>query len=255
MISWGAAKTTDIIAGKYDSYIRATATAIKNLGSPVFLRWFWEMDGTHFAPEAVSPAAFKAAWAYIRAIFDSVGTTNVVWVWCPTAYGDRRSDGHSRSTRARASSTGSPADGFNSYPDVVRHLPAELRQHIHDLLRLGHIGRQADDGRHHGCPGDDQPDGEGKLDLATSPGPSTSSTQGIRAMCYLDHPAGWYADLVAHVALGNRNLYERPAGLERDRSTTDLRKCGVASAGEHACRTQITSVRGIRPSSGRDSVH
>ena len=55
MISWGAAKTTDVTAGTYDDYIRSTATAIKDLGSPVFLRWFWEMDGTDFAAQAVNP--------------------------------------------------------------------------------------------------------------------------------------------------------------------------------------------------------
>ena len=87
MISWGKTKTTDITAGKHDAYIRARADGLKALGQPVFLRWFWEMDGTRNADVAVSPSAYIAAWRYLRGIFDERGVTNVAWVWCPNASG------------------------------------------------------------------------------------------------------------------------------------------------------------------------
>jgi len=193
MISWGAAKTTDIIAGEYDAYIRVTATAIKNLGSPIFLRWFWEMDGTHFAPEAVSPADFKAAWAYIRAIFDAVGATNVVWVWCPTAYGIETG-------RAQPFYPGNDVvdwvagDGFNSYPDVVGTYPQSFGSIFAAFYAWGtSVGKP--------------------MMVATTGALETSNPTakaswirdiartikvldpGIRAICYLNHPSGWYADL------------------------------------------------------------
>jgi hypothetical protein len=87
MISWGKTKTTDITAGKHDAYIANRADGLKALGKPVFLRWFWEMDGTRNADVAVSPAAYIDAWRYLRTVFAERGVTNVAWVWCPNASG------------------------------------------------------------------------------------------------------------------------------------------------------------------------
>lgn len=87
LISWGGYDTKAIANGSQDAYIRATAQGIKALGTTVFLRWFWEMDGNYFHHLAGTPAEFKAAWAHIRAIFLSEGATNVAWVWAPTAWG------------------------------------------------------------------------------------------------------------------------------------------------------------------------
>jgi hypothetical protein len=85
MISWGKTYTGDINQGIHDGYIRARADGIRALGRPVFLRWFWEMDGSRNAGYAGSPAEYIAAWRHIRAIFDQQGATNVAWVWCPNA--------------------------------------------------------------------------------------------------------------------------------------------------------------------------
>lgn len=87
MISWGAVDTALVNNGSQDLYIRATAVAVRNLGSPVLLRWFWEMDGTALAPLAGSPAGYKAAWRRIHNIFTQAGATNVEWVWAPNAFG------------------------------------------------------------------------------------------------------------------------------------------------------------------------
>jgi hypothetical protein len=90
LISWSAVKTTAVNAGTHDAYIRARADGVKALGAPIFLRWFSEMDGDYQKEEAVSPSAFITAWRRIYNIFNNRGATNVVWVWCPTAWGFER---------------------------------------------------------------------------------------------------------------------------------------------------------------------
>ena len=119
MISWGKTTTTDVTAGTYDAYIRARADGIKALGKPIFLRWFWEMDGSRNATLAVSPSAYIAAWKYIRNIFAQEGATNVAWVWCPNASSFKDGSGP-------AFYPGDDAvdwvcsDGYNWYPDPGR---------------------------------------------------------------------------------------------------------------------------------------
>ncbi|MGN6255419.1 MAG: Ig-like domain-containing protein [Solirubrobacterales bacterium] len=78
---------SDVISGRYDSYIREFATKAKAWGHPLFLRFDWEMNG-HWFPwhEGVNgnqPGEFVTAWRHVHDIFASVGATNVTWVWCP----------------------------------------------------------------------------------------------------------------------------------------------------------------------------
>ncbi len=93
MISWNGkpAYASDIAAGRQDHVIVARANAVKALGSEVFIRWFWEMDGNKKAEFAQGPDNYKAAWKRIVDIFRQLGATNAVWVWCPnaSAIGDR----------------------------------------------------------------------------------------------------------------------------------------------------------------------
>jgi Glycosyl hydrolase family 26 len=78
---------SDVIAGKYDSYIRGFATAAKNWGHPFFLRFNWEMNGNWFPwSEGVNgnkSGEYVTAWRHVHDIFTAVGATNVSWVWCP----------------------------------------------------------------------------------------------------------------------------------------------------------------------------
>jgi hypothetical protein len=78
---------SDIIEGRYDTYIRNWATAAKNWGHPFFLRFNWEMNGSWFAwMEGVNgnkAGESVLAWRHVHDIFTSVGATNVSWVWCP----------------------------------------------------------------------------------------------------------------------------------------------------------------------------
>jgi hypothetical protein len=85
MISWGGTDTVRVTSGAEDGLIRARADAVRALGRPVLLRWFWEMDGRRHRQVVHSPAQYVAAWRHLRAIFAAEGADNVRWVWCPNA--------------------------------------------------------------------------------------------------------------------------------------------------------------------------
>jgi beta-mannanase len=85
MISWNGNDVAGIASGAQDAVITARAAAIKELGSPILLRWRWEMNRPNLAVHVGSPAEYIAAWKHIRSIFRAVGATNVGWVWCPLA--------------------------------------------------------------------------------------------------------------------------------------------------------------------------
>ena len=70
----------DIAAGVYDDKIRADARALRDYGSPVFLRFAHEMNGSWY-PWSGDPTAYVAAWRHVRIVFDQEGATNVAWLW------------------------------------------------------------------------------------------------------------------------------------------------------------------------------
>jgi len=78
---------SDVIAGRYDAYIREFATKAKAWGHPFMLRFNWEMNGKWFPwHEGVNgnqPGEFVTSWRHVHDIFKEVGATNVTWVWCP----------------------------------------------------------------------------------------------------------------------------------------------------------------------------
>lgn len=87
MISWGNVSTRRVNSGAVDALIRSRAEGLRDLGSPVFLRWFAEMDGDAVGRVSGSPSSFVRAWRRIRWIFGAAGAWNAVWVWCPNAWG------------------------------------------------------------------------------------------------------------------------------------------------------------------------
>ena len=89
MITWGATSTASINNGSQDSYIRQQATRIKNLKGTVFLRYFHEPEGDYRNAMVQSASAYKTAWKRAQRLFREVGATNVVWVFCTTAYSFR----------------------------------------------------------------------------------------------------------------------------------------------------------------------
>jgi Glycosyl hydrolase family 26 len=101
-LSWGSDSTpvpvipnepdfqlSDLIAGRYDAYIREFAEAARNWGHGFFLRFNWEMNGDWFPwgqnVNGAQPGEVVAAWQHVHDIFASVGATNATWVWCPYA--------------------------------------------------------------------------------------------------------------------------------------------------------------------------
>ncbi len=86
MISWNGTDTIEIQNGVHDAWITQQATSVRDLGEPVMLRWFWEMDGRRRTEIVHSPQDFVSAWLHVRSIFDEVGATNAEFVWCPNEF-------------------------------------------------------------------------------------------------------------------------------------------------------------------------
>jgi beta-mannanase len=76
----------DIAAGKYDFHIVRWAKAAVAWGKPFFLRFAHEMTNPQYPWSQVNGNTswdYKSAWWHVRAVFDSLGATNAIWVWCP----------------------------------------------------------------------------------------------------------------------------------------------------------------------------
>ncbi len=85
MVSWNGTDTASITSGQQDAMIRQRADALRDLHVPLFLRFFWEMDGKKGRQLAGgNPSNYIAAWRHVHALFDQEGATNVAWVWAPT---------------------------------------------------------------------------------------------------------------------------------------------------------------------------
>ncbi len=89
MVTWGATSTTSINNGSQDTYIKAQATRLKNLGGQVFLRYYHEPEGDYRKAIVGTPAAYIAAWKRARSLFAQVGATNIIWMFTTTAYSFR----------------------------------------------------------------------------------------------------------------------------------------------------------------------
>lgn len=80
-------RLTNIIDGKFDSYIRGWARALAAWKHPVLLRFAQEMDGNWFPWDDYAngnhPGQFVQAWRHVHRIFELAGATNVKWVWSP----------------------------------------------------------------------------------------------------------------------------------------------------------------------------
>jgi len=90
----GVASFADIAAGKYDSYFRKEADAVRGTGITVMLRFAHEMNllSSDWGPGKAgnNGAAYVEAWQHIVTIFRQEGATNVKWVWAPNVdYGGR----------------------------------------------------------------------------------------------------------------------------------------------------------------------
>jgi hypothetical protein len=76
----------DIAAGKYDTYIITWAQEAKNTENTLFIRLGHEMNDPYrypWGPQNNKPADYVAAWIHVHEIFDSIGATNIKWIWSP----------------------------------------------------------------------------------------------------------------------------------------------------------------------------
>lgn len=74
-----------IAAGNYDTQIKAWADNVKAYGKPLFLRLWWEMNGSWYNNWGTNlPAStYIAAWHRVHDDVVGEGAINVTWVWCP----------------------------------------------------------------------------------------------------------------------------------------------------------------------------
>jgi hypothetical protein len=87
MVSWASGDTRSITMGRHDDLIRAQARRIKAAGTPILLRFRWEMDRPNLRATMWSAGDYIAAWRHVRQLFAFEAVRNVSWVWCPTAEG------------------------------------------------------------------------------------------------------------------------------------------------------------------------
>jgi len=76
-----------IASGRYDAYITRFAKGVRDQRWPVVLRFAHEMNGFWYPwseqRSGNRPGDYVRAWRHVRAVFDRVGATNVIWVWSP----------------------------------------------------------------------------------------------------------------------------------------------------------------------------
>ncbi|MHB0754465.1 glycoside hydrolase family 26 protein [Polaribacter sp. M15] len=75
-----------IANGDYDAYIKEWATEAAKVDTPIYLRMGHEMNDPYrypWGPQNNDPEEYVAAFKHVRDVFESVGATNVIWVWSP----------------------------------------------------------------------------------------------------------------------------------------------------------------------------
>ena len=76
-----------IIDGEHDEYIDRFATAVRDLGLPVAIRFAHEMNRNWFPwseeRNGNQRGQYVAAWRHVHDRFTSLGATNAVWIWSP----------------------------------------------------------------------------------------------------------------------------------------------------------------------------
>ena len=86
VVTWGCSDLNAVvIAGTDDSLLINTANAVKQFGSSIFIRWYWEMNlgSNQTCMGSGGAAGYIAAWQHIYNVFKAQGVTNVSWLWNP----------------------------------------------------------------------------------------------------------------------------------------------------------------------------
>lgn len=79
----------NIIAGRYDNYIRSFARELSSFPRTIFLRVLHEMNGNWYpwcgTVNGNSPGDFISAWDHIRNLVNREAPFRIKWVWSPYA--------------------------------------------------------------------------------------------------------------------------------------------------------------------------
>lgn len=77
------APLSDIIAGRYDGWLRQYAASARRYGKQLILSFGHEMNGdwSAWGYRHVQPAEFIAAWRHVVTVFRQQGASNVTWMW------------------------------------------------------------------------------------------------------------------------------------------------------------------------------
>jgi len=114
-VSWSPGYTiADVNSGAHDTCFRDVARRFKAFRHPIWLRLWWEFNGTWFLwsynPTNAQP--FIHAWRRVVRIFKSVGANNTMFVWSP-------GEGHYEPSRRQVGYPGNAyvdwvaSDGYN----------------------------------------------------------------------------------------------------------------------------------------------
>ena len=83
----GGVPLGDIVAGRWDAYLRSSAALAKAFHAVMFIRFAHEMNlsTTQYGPghSGNTPVLFIAAWRHVVDVFRIAGVRNVRWVWSP----------------------------------------------------------------------------------------------------------------------------------------------------------------------------
>lgn len=86
-LSQPAYALSKIYGGDFDAYITKFATAVRDSGVPLAIRFAHEMNGVWYPwSESMSgnhKGDYVKAWRHVHDIFTKVGATNVIWIWSP----------------------------------------------------------------------------------------------------------------------------------------------------------------------------
>jgi mannan endo-1,4-beta-mannosidase len=76
-----------IASGRYDSYLKVYAGAVRTYHGPVVISFGHEMNGNWYSwgYGHTSPSTFVAAWRHIVTLFRDQGASNVTWLWTVNA--------------------------------------------------------------------------------------------------------------------------------------------------------------------------
>jgi hypothetical protein len=86
LVSWSPGYTiAQVNAGQADACFKGIADRFKAFGHPIWLRLWWEFNGTWFpwSYDPNNPQAFVSAWQRVVDIFKAEGATNTMFTWSP----------------------------------------------------------------------------------------------------------------------------------------------------------------------------